>query len=276
MKRYKYRLRTLSCLALSPRDHQGFYLAANEFKKENLRISGHQAVTGTAADKVKIIYPFYQYGTYPKYDPKHTDYYIPGSSIKGALLANESKSAQERVKRRLMVDDIPIQAEHLHLHRLYKVQNMSPESKTKIKLEVFFPNVAVEMLSRGCEYDGEMFGDGEYIRECLKNAQTATRGKLEQLVKLLKPLTDEEANIKQSIKQNTDTLDKLRNMIENIEELMNDRKDNGSYILLLGGFKGLALSRELTNMENVKSGIYVDHVEGSYLPHGLVRIFNKN
>lgn len=266
MKRYKYRLQTLSCVALSPRDHQGFYRAAKEFEDKDIRIFGHRDALGIAADKINIIYPFYQYGTYPKYDPEHTDYYIPGSAIKGAVLANESKSVEERANIRLMVDDILIQAEHLYLHRLYKVQNMAPESESAVELGEFFPNVAVEMLARDSEYVGEIFGDVEHIRGCLIRAQAATRGKLEQLVQLLKLGMSGD----RKIKGNTSV--KLQNMVRNIEKLMNEIEDNKSYILLLGGFKGLALSRELSSMEKAMSAIYVDHVEGSYLPHGLVRI----
>lgn len=270
MKRYQYRLQTLSCLALSPRDHQGYYRAAQEFRLEELNLSPHGDKFETAADKINIIYPFYQYGAYPGYDPDHTDYYIPGSSIKGAILANESKSVGERTKSRLMVDDISLRAEHLHLHRLYKVQNMAPESESAIELDEFFPNVAVEMLARDSEYVGEMFGDGEHIRGCLSRAQAATERKLTGYVELLKSPKTKDRKI------NENTYLKINNMVENIDKLLDEMKKGKSFTLLLGGFKGLALSREISNIDNAKSAIYVDHVEGSYLPHGLVRIIMED
>jgi hypothetical protein len=271
MKRYKYRFQTISCLALSPRDYQGFYKDAGDFETKDICISNHRDKLGNPKNNINIIYPFYQYGTYPKYDPKHTQYYIPGSSIKGAILAKNSTNADEESGIRFMVDDVTVKSEDLRLHLLYKVQNMEPESKQAVELGEFFPNVAVEMLARGCDYTGEMFGDGEYIRQRLSSAQKATKEKLVMFIKLLnKAGTDGQRKVKESSKE------KLKNMINGVEQILKEMEgNNDSFILLMGGYKGLTLSRLLSTIDGVKSAIYVDHVEGSYLPHGLVRIILK-
>lgn len=49
-------------------------------------------------------------------------------------------------------------------------------------------------------------------------------------------------------------------------------ENNDSIIWLMGGYKGLTLPRQLLIIDGVKSTINVDHVEGSYLSHVLVRI----
>ncbi|MGG1611057.1 hypothetical protein [Paenibacillus sp. FSL K6-2441] len=268
MKRYKYRFQTISCLALSPRDHQGFYKDAGDFETKDIRISNHRDKLGNLENKINIIYPFYQYGTYPKYDPKHTQYYIPGSSIKGAILAKDSTEADEQLGIKLMVDDVSVKSEDLRLHLLYKVQNLAPESEHAIELGDFFPNVAVEMLTRNCEYTGEMFGNGEYIRRRLSCSQQATKEKLGQFIELL---DNAGMNGRRKVKESSYV--KLQNMQNGVKQILKEMEGNkDSFILLMGGFKGLSLSRQLSSIDGVKSAIYVDHVEGSYLPHGLVRI----
>ncbi|ANS75689.1 hypothetical protein AWM70_14685 [Paenibacillus yonginensis] len=128
--------------------------------------------------------------------------------------------------------------------------------------------MAVEMLTRDCEYKGEMFGNGEYIRERLSCSQQATKEKLGQFIRLLdKAGMDGQRKVKgRSYVMLQDMQKGAKQIVEEIE----GNKD--SFILIMGGFKGLALSRQLSTMDGVKSAIYVDHVEGSYLPHGLVRM----
>lgn len=32
--------------------------------------------------ETKVVYPFYQYGAYTRYDPEHAEYYLPGTLSK--------------------------------------------------------------------------------------------------------------------------------------------------------------------------------------------------
>jgi CRISPR/Cas system CSM-associated protein Csm5 (group 7 of RAMP superfamily) len=74
MEKIKYTLSTLSSLIISPREGQAFY-------KE---LDFDDVVTEDGKE-INIIYPFYQYGIHDRYDPQQAKYYIPGSSIKGAI-----------------------------------------------------------------------------------------------------------------------------------------------------------------------------------------------
>ncbi|MBU5442520.1 hypothetical protein [Paenibacillus sp. MSJ-34] len=248
LRKFKYRLKTCSTLALSPRDHHGFYQSAGDFAIEDM-------VADSDLDKsrVNIIYPFYQYGTYSRYEPQRTTYYIPGSSIKGALAVQRSETGLPR----LQVDDIRIESEDLRLYHLYKVQNQE-----SAKIDVFFPNVAVEMLNADSLYSGELFCDREpdrYFRE----AQQTTRSKLHQLIQKIDNIYDQiidekSRSILSALRQNThDLLDGLGGV------------NNSAFTLLLGGYKGLVLSVELNNTD-YHSAIYLDMKKK--LPHGLVQV----
>ena len=72
------------CIRDSPRSGQALYKEIDEFC-----LSPYVKIPDTKDDEkheVKVVYPFYQYGEYEKYDPEHANYYLPGSSVKGALL----------------------------------------------------------------------------------------------------------------------------------------------------------------------------------------------
>ena len=72
------------------------------------------------AAKAKVVYPFYQYGEYEEYDPDHAAYYLPGSSVKGALL-QEKKNKKEL---HVMVEDVPVEKNGNILRNLVKAQHL--------------------------------------------------------------------------------------------------------------------------------------------------------
>ncbi|RAI89590.1 hypothetical protein DET54_11458 [Paenibacillus pabuli] len=252
LKRYTYRIKPLSKLALSPRDHQGFHLAAGDFKEDQI-----QKVDGR---DIKIIYPFYQYGSYESYQPDKADYYIPGSSIKGALVLGDQKNSAK-----LMVDDVRIDAKSLELTSLYKLQYMSKDSSIPVELGLFFPNVAVEMLQVERSFTGELFCEAD-ISTYFQTAHKNNMRKLEQLRCKL-------GKVVNSIVVHQNSKQKVLNLIEQIKKIETNRETQlGSYLLLLGGFKGLALSGlfDITNFDKLDTAVYLD--QSTNLPYGLVQI----
>lgn len=253
-RKYHYGLNTLSTVVLSPRDHQGFYLDAGDFTSEDLEgeVSKH------LKRDVNIIYPFYRYGTYSHYAPTEAQYYIPGSSIKGAL----SRNFSETEKLRLMVDDIRLNREDIQLYHLMKVQR----DNDKFVINEFFPNVAVEMLCAGKQYTGELFC--EEPERYFRQAHQDTINKLQQLVKIINSMLKQAKG-----ETNRNHLQELKNNVEYV--LKNEKGSDDRYLLLLGGYKGLSLSVisnkfDEVDQDGTKSAIYFD--EESMLPHGLVEI----
>ncbi|UTR13115.1 hypothetical protein MM221_10620 [Salipaludibacillus sp. LMS25] len=262
-RKYNYRMKTYSTLVLSPRDHQGFYKAAGDFIPEDLE---KQASEHVNKERVNIIYPFYQYGTYPRYAPAEIQYYIPGSSIKGALPG----IGTEKGKPSLMVDDIRVKSEDIQLYHLQKVQNISKED-TPIAVAEFFPNVAVEMLRADSEYSGELFYVVSKSNTKLKHepelyfreADQATRTKLEQLVQRIKLRFDQ-------VKKEEDQLI-LSELRKNVQAILNEPQADSSnnFLLILGGYKGLMLSA-ISIRDDYNSAVYLDKTKR--LPHGLVQL----
>lgn len=253
IKKYKYSLKTCSSLILSPRESRGFYLADHDFAADQ----GNPGIDGNT----KIIYPFYQYGSYEKYDPENTEYYIPGSSIKGAICAGA-----EKMNTKLMVDDILIKSLDLKLEKLYKVQYMKPEVEKPISLEAFFLNVKLEMLRADKEYEGELFC-GVQPDQYFKKAQDRTM----QLLKQLTVKIDSCLNGAKAVKSKVE----LERISCNINDLIKNNKcqdrgyDTNTYTILLGGYKGRSLSK-IIQKDEYQSAIYIDKPRN--LPYGLVQI----
>lgn len=263
LKKYNYQLKTISKLVLSPREHQGYYLAAGDFEAKQVKLA-YKATETSDVESIKIIYPFYQYGAYNGYRPQDTQYYIPGSSIKGAICAD----LQKPTTFKLMVDDIAItSSDSLKLNHLYKLQHASDSNEKQGKLELFFPNVAVEMLEAETECAGELFYDQAELKQYLANAQAQTIAKLEglalQIDAILKLLLSEKTRA--ALEQ---VLFNVKNRIE-----IAKASEGKVFLLLLGGFKGLVLSG-VSGQGIDKSAIYVDH--DTFLPHGLVQLTLEN
>ena len=97
MKKITYTMKLLSSLIVSPRSGQALYKEIDEFC-----LSPYVKIPDTKDDEkheVRVVYPFYQYGEYERYDPEHANYYLPGSSVKGALLQHKRKGFKQTMCR---------------------------------------------------------------------------------------------------------------------------------------------------------------------------------
>ena len=83
-----------------------------------------------------------------KYHPKDAEYYIPGSSVKGALLKDNNRNI-------LMADDIQVKNSDIVLRNLYKAQHI--QEKATAEFSVFFENVGVEMIKAGANLQGSLY-----------------------------------------------------------------------------------------------------------------------
>ncbi|WP_067842133.1 hypothetical protein [Amphibacillus sediminis] len=250
LRKYKYWIEALSTLVLSPREQHAFTQTGRDFTMEDLE---QQASKNLKKEGVRIIYPFYQYGTYSCYAPSEAQYYIPGSSIKGAL-------SLESNKQRIMVDDIKINSKDIQLYPLQKLQYDSKKNKSYI--DEFFPNVAIEMLSADSKYLGELFCDEVEIGNCFRKAEQATRTKLHQLIQKISQV------VEQVGKEQDQRI--LLKMKENIQDIINETQtDKNKFILLLGGFKGRILS-VISDSDEYNGSIFIDMTKK--LPHGLVQV----
>ncbi|WP_322905512.1 hypothetical protein [Paenibacillus campi] len=263
MRKYPYRFKTISKVVLSPRNQHAFYADAGDFTQPQLKPFFSDSKDHDAIHRTNIIYPFYQYGDYASFDPKRTFYYVPGSSIKGVVLS----LIQQSMRPKMLVDDINVHYENIKLNTLYKLQNTSKLTDEKVVLEPFFPNVAIEMIEQGCELQSEIICAGE-IEGYLHSAQTDTMKKLEQFIVKLDSAIEQVAEDKIELNEQLACL--RSNTLEIFHSIREERK--GIYTLLLGGFKGLALSGVFSNADfsDTDSAIYID--TATYLPYGIIEI----
>ena len=256
MKKITYTMEFLSSAIVSPRAGQAFYYGIDTFCREPVLCPSDSDPKGEKA--VKVVYPFYQYGMYEKYHPDHAEYYLPGSSVKGALLQKNEK------KIHIMADDIPVNREQIVLKNLVKAQYVDQYNEACFK--PFFDNVGVEMLKAGSRLSGDLYlEDNTVFEEILEGANSATAEKICQMCGYLEKLTKNEY-------KDTTFKDKLKKLLENLYPLAK-RKD----IILVGGYKGLLHSilleadrldkKQRENRER-GCGIFLDCEKK--LPHGLV------
>ena len=247
METIYYELTTLSSLIVSPRASLAFYKDFDQFSLKD--VEGHSDCVKT--EKLKVIYPFYQYGLYESYSPDTADYYLPGSSIKGALCQETANPVK------LMVDDVPIPREYIILRNIQKAQYL--EEPQKAFFDVFFDHVAVEMVKADSPLEGSFnYHNIEAARELLKSANNAAKAKIGQMREYLSCLIKKEypAQLKERL---TKAADKLA------EQLNDDQ------VLLLGGYKGLLHSMELKESPGEMAGaVYLD--KETNLPHGLIKM----
>lgn len=247
MKEIKYEMQTLSSLILSPRSGQALYKDVDEFETAS-------EVSNNKGKEVNCIYPFYQYGEYKKYHPKDAEYYIPGSSVKGALLKDNNRNI-------LMADDIQVKNSDIVLRNLYKAQHI--QEKATAEFSVFFENVGVEMIKAGANLQGSLYlKDDVEFSTILKSANEDTRRKMKQI----------QAYLQEVLKRQYSTegfKDILRKINTGLSCVL--KCDN---VILLGGYKGLLHSILLdAKQEEYSNGIYIDNEKN--LPHGIVCLTYK-
>ncbi|MFR1834062.1 MAG: hypothetical protein ACLSX5_13020 [Lachnospiraceae bacterium] len=253
MKKVIYEMEVLSSAIISPRSGQAFYKGVDFCLEPEANVPDSSKIQ-KKAQEVGVIYPFYQYGEYEKYDPEHAVYYIPGSSIKGALCSLESS------KRPMMVDDIVVPNSAIVLRNLWKGQYLEQENQAK--METFFGNVGVEMIKKGTRLEGEIYLDEQlHFPEILSDANKGTAIKIGQMCEYF-----------QTILRKQDKKEAFYKTVEQAQKSLRllQREKN---MLLIGGYKGLLHSIQLKNKKNlaeIKSGVFLD--PESKLPHGLVKI----
>jgi hypothetical protein len=249
LKKYTYQLKTLSKVILSPRQQQAFYRGI-DFKNEEQKIK----------DNINVIYPFYQRGEYTRYQ-RENQYYIPGSSIKGALLANEEGTPHPK----LFVDDLPLNAQNIVLSQLNKLQNTG-ENERQLKLGIFFPNVGIEM----CEAGIELTNKGVLFSK--KSPESYFEKEHERTKKMIKKWLQSLDELCDLNEIEEDTKSDLLQTIYNLNLIQNQQKLNeNTYLMILGGYKGLLLSKVYKLKEEApQNGFFIDR--DTYLPYGLVEI----
>lgn len=253
MKKFTYRLTALSSIIVSPRGSAAWYEDLGDFSRSGIKDDSNYL----AKNKLKVIFPFYQYGEYNAYDPDSAEYYVPGTSVKGALCGGRS------VYGGCMADDIPVDKSHIVLRNLYKAQYLNKEGKSACFKE-FFENVGMEMIKASTELSGDIYLDDEMPEELLKAANKLTRVKMKQMLEYLQKLRQEN--------DAEELVDKFKQAAEGLADLVNE--DN---IFLIGGYKGLllAIERKKTIEQNnsltkTDGAIFLDPEK--LLPHGLVKI----
>lgn len=263
MKKITYSMELLSSLIVSPRAGQALYHGIDIFRKEPLLDPSSDTPKRTA----KVVYPFYQYGEYNVYDPEHAEYYLPGSSVKGALLQKNGESIQ-REKAHMMADDILIDRKQIVLRNLVKAQYV--DQWDNACFNPFFDNVGVEMLKAGNKFCVELYlEDNTAFEKILEDANRATVGKIHQMYEYLEKFINTGYN--ERFCSDVSIMLKKLCSLEKSED-----------IILVGGYKGLLHSILLKSQRRQKrkengqpgNGIFLDRDTG--LPHGLVRMRCEN
>lgn len=252
MKKITYTMHLLSSLIVSPRAGMALYKGIDEFCEmpEPEQIDTEKIKTR----EVKVIYPFYQYGEYRKYDPKHASYYLPGSSIKGAL--QPERAAMES----FMVDDVMVPNDSVILRNLYKAQYLEDEEAAKFG--AFFDNVGVEMVRGETDLQGELYlEESAAFSDILKSANKDTKEKMNQMIAYLQML------LARNYKN-----EHLKNILDKVERRLTYCL-NEDDIILVGGYKGLLHSILMDHHVNeMTGGLFIDF--NTMLPHGIVKINN--
>lgn len=286
----KLKFTTISPVILSPRMEKALYKDV-DFKevKEIEKV-----------DNIKVVYPFYTYESrdllFEKCFSYAKEYYIPASSLKGALLGSKKSRDENSFRSKILFEDIKISKEYIELKRLYKFQYLYQENKEKNsddkqeivykipKFELFFPNVAIEMISSGKEFEGEILLKSgvseELFKSKLDESFLITKNKLNNYIKKIEERIKiinswiEDGKLERQVEDsegNENYIEKLKNIKKRIKEIQN-RKN----IIFLGGYKGILGSlSEISNTQKIRNGFYIDRE--TMLPYGLVEVgFEKD
>lgn len=266
MKKNILKFKTVSFVCLSPRESKAFYKAL-DFNEEDIK-------EGEVDEKkVNIIYPFYQYGEYEKGYNRNVEYYIPGSSLKGALL----KYDIENTNLRMMVDDSSIKGEDIQLKNLKKFQylfnrkeNKNETSKVQ-KYGIFLENLGIEMLKPKSTFQTEIYCEIEKVREIIDCTVKSTIERLKNINRYIEELLSY-GEIDGGVKK------KLEKEHRDIKFILENKKG----VIFLGGYKGVIASLHSEWKEKnepfEKGALYAEEVllednrEKLLLPYGLIEI----
>lgn len=281
------KFKTISSVILSSRGENALYTGIDFARIEK---NGNIGIESNG-DKVKMIYPFYSYED-RNFNSNYSfefskKYYIPGSSLKGALLSNQNvnlrlEGIDGNIRRKILVKDIEIKKTQIELKNIFKFQYLYQERQKqqetkdnhKIpKLEEFFPALALEMLKSGENFEGNIllkFSEEEF-RSILKQTFAVTIQKLERY---MKEIDNRIAKLKSWKKngelQTQNAFDESIKQLQKIKEAIKKQISSGKNMIFLGGYKGILGSiLGQSNME-IRNGFYIDIKTN--LPYGLVEI----
>ena len=287
----KLKITTISSLILSPRMEKALYKGV-DYKNIN------ENIKNSNIDNINIIYPFYSYeerNLLPENEFLYAqEYYIPASSLKGALLSGTKNEDDNSFRSSILFQDIKISNENIELKNLYKFQYLYQNDKKKNKdnkqktiyktpkYSSFFPSIAIEMVGSGKEFETEvsfrcdMSAD---FKNKLKDSFESTKNKLDNYIEEIeKRITTieswiEERKLENQVekgKDNENYIEKLKDIKDNIQKLL-QQIQNKKNILFLGGYKGILGSlSQLDKKHNVQNGFYID--EKTMLPYGLIEL----
>ena len=291
----KLKITTISSLILSPRTEKALYKGV-DFKNIKKDIKNSNIVN---FEKINIIYPFYSYeqrDLLPGNEFLYAqEYYIPASSLKGALLSGTKNEDDNSFRSKILFQDIKISNENIELKYLYKFQYLYQNDKKKNKdnkqktvykvpkFEYFFPSLAIEMIGSGKEFETEVSFRCDVSAEFkhkLEDSFESTKNKLDNYMEEIeKRITTIESWIKDrklenevdKSKGNENYIEKLKEIKDNIQKLLQQQIQNKNNILFLGGYKGILGSlSQLDQNHNVQNGFYID--KETMLPYGLLEV----
>lgn len=200
------------------------------------------------------------------------NYYIPASSIKGALCLEERY-------RNLRFQDINVEKNMIRLSTLKKVQYLYQDEALKEKTpkaiiyDAYFPKIGIEMMMANQCVVGEIMSGGGGIIDCnelVGRIDAKTRDKLRAYLRQIEVIQSRDF-FKELEKTKTDPnagIFKLKEVKKKVHDLL-ERPEK--QLAFAGGFKGLICSLNncaFTEMKELRSGFYID--EETMLPYGLV------
>lgn len=294
MNKTKISFKSISPIILSPRMEAALYKGVDFERVEN-------------EEGVKIIYPFYSREdrrfAADRVFASAEEYYIPASSLKGALLGNfgkeDSKKEQDEAKteennekntkkdirERIWFRDIPIDSFKIKREAVFKFQylyqdrtvrtsskdqekNASSELVYKTpRLEEFFPGVQVEMIKPEQTFAGEVLLriSEEEFRAILQESFEATEEKLKNYIEETKERR--EVISRWDLEENNS-----ESQLERIREKLQQQLGGSKNLIFLGGYKGIlsSLSNWDKEKHRVQNGFYIDR--NTQLPYGLVEV----
>ena len=288
----KLKFKTISPIILSSRTEKALYKGV-DFKEL-------MSFEDIDMQNINIVYPFYSYESRDLLPEKNfstaKEYYIPASSLKGALLGNKKSDEENSLRRKILFQDVKINYSHIKLRNIYKFQYLYQEDKEEIqnqgnqaknvnkankyktpKYDVFFPSVAIEMMKTGNEFETEILFKSEITEVVLKDkiykSFDITKEKLNNYVKEIENRVQEieswieDGKLEKSEVSDENYIEKLQTIKNNINELLNSNKK----MIFLGGYKGILGSlSKLDENTNIQNGFYID--DEALLPYGLVEI----
>ena len=288
---------TVSPVILSPRIEKALYKGI-DFKEvvdntKNLKIEKEENIIN-----INFVYPFYSYEDRDLLSEKNfsyaSKYYIPASSLKGALLVDKTDKDESMLRSKILFRDISIGSQYIELNNLYKFQYLYQEvegennngqenvnGKQKLeykspKFEPFFPGVAIEMIGIDKEFNGEILLKSgiseETLNRKLEESYYITKIKLDNYIKEIKQRIEKINSWIKDGKLKEDDEKEYINKLECVEQNIKSLVEKDVKIIFLGGYKSIlgSLTTQLDENKKVQNGFYID--KESMLPYGLVEV----